>query len=418
MSDLHLDAVIFVPGLGGWYDQSVDGIARRIAVSLDRNARSIEAQFDLASEARDEEYVATADLTRKTRVRTIYRKDNQIETPVLDVYELNYEPTLTHNYEHLNPLMQSARLFMVLFLNLPRLLKALRSPAKSWSAKGQFYMAILIVCLLIVYSVFLVISVVGIIGQAIGQAAQSVGAISTVPPGTAGSFNPAQWLGPLQSLVILMAAVQALWPKLREGLLKGALTYTCVIEYITYGERREVIAGQFLDLLEHIAEKGKYRQIHVMAYSFGSIIAIDVLFPASRKSSERFDLIQTFTSIGCPFDLLRMFWPTYFQKRRGRSGWPAHWFNVYSPADALASNFRDDDDEKAAEKGLTLSEGGDYKPENLVYLSNPVKMSPLTALALAGLRAHMDYWELEYESEVSCFTDIMLTLYAGDALLQ
>jgi hypothetical protein len=83
--------------------------------------------------------------------------------------------------------------------------------------------------------------------------------------------------------VVLAAALQALWPGLREGLVKGALTYISIIEYITYGERREVIASQFSDLLEHIAEKSVYRHIHVVAYSFGSIVALDTLFPASRK---------------------------------------------------------------------------------------------------------------------------------------
>lgn len=422
MSDLHLDAVIFIPGLGNWHDQSLDGIARRIAVSLDRNAHSSGAQFKLQPEARDEEYVSDTNLARKSRVRTIYRKDAAAEVPVLDVYELDYQPILTRKYEHLNPVMQSIRLFILLALNLPRLIRASRSKAKSRSAKVQFYIAVLIVSLLIVYMALLFIAAAGVIGQAIVQAAQSVGSAGTIsspvaatpPPSAAASFN----FNALQNIVILVAAVQALWPKLREALLKGALTYTCVIEYITYGERRDVIAGQFLDLLEHIAEKGKYRQIHVIAYSFGSIIAIDALFPADRKASDRYGLIQTLSTIGCPFDLLRMFWPTYFQRRSGQPDWPRQWLNVYSPLDALASNFRDNDKEEAAEKGLNLVAGGERKPENLVYRSSSVQISPLAALALQGLRAHADYWEFEYESEVSCFTDIMLTLYAGDALLQ
>lgn len=422
MSDLHLDAVIFIPGLGNWHDQSVDGIARRIAVSLDRNARSSGAQFKLQPEARDEEYVSDANLARKSRVRTIYRKDAATEVPVLDVYEFDYESILTRKYEHLNPVMQSVRLFILLTLNLPRLIRASRSKAKSRSAKVQFYMAVLIVSLLIVYMALLFIAAAGVIGQAIAQAAQTVGSAGTlsspaaaVPPSSAAApFN----FNTLQNIVILVAVVQALWPKLREALLKGALTYTCVIEYITYGERRDVIAGQFLDLLEHMAEKGKYRQIHVIAYSFGSIIAIDALFPADRKASDRYGLIQTLSTIGCPFDFVRMFWPTYFQRRSGQPDWPRQWLNVYSPQDALASNFRDNDSEEAAEKGLNLVAGGERKPENLVYRSSSVQISPLAALALQGLRAHADYWEFEYESEVSCFTDIMLTIYAGDAVLQ
>jgi hypothetical protein len=280
----------------------------------------------------------------------------------------------------------------------------------------------LIVSLLIVYMAFLFIAAAGVIGQAIAQAAQTVsstGAISSPaaaapPSGAAAPFN----LGALQNIVILVAAVQALWPKLRETLLKGALTYTCVIEYITYGERRDVIAGHFLDLLEHIAEKDKYRQIHVIAYSFGSIVAIDALFPANQKASDRYSLIQTLSTIGCPFDLVRMFWATYFESRYGKPDWPRQWLNVYSPLDALASDFYDHDKKGDTEKGLKLVEGGERMPKNLVYRSGSVQFSPLAALALQGIRAHADYWESEYESEVSCFTDIVQTLYAGDAVLQ
>jgi len=69
MPDQQLDAIIFVSGLGEWADQSADGIARRIAVSLDRNAQTVQAQFNLKLESRDEEYVSSANLTRKAQVR-------------------------------------------------------------------------------------------------------------------------------------------------------------------------------------------------------------------------------------------------------------------------------------------------------------------------------------------------------------
>ena len=438
MPDQQLDAIIFVSGLGEWADQSADGIARRIAVSLDRNAQTVQAQFNLKLESRDEEYVSSANLTRKAQVRTIFRKDENLEVPVLDLYELDYRPTLTRNYAKQNAVTQSARLCLMLLLNLHRLLRASVSKAKGVAAKAQFYLALGILSLLIVYMVVLFTSALGVVGQALQQASQAVSAratgqpvptstpVATPPPAATPApgaaappqpFNPGWWFGSLQTVVVLAAALQALWPGLREGLVKGALTYISVIEYVSYGERREVIAGQFSDLLEHVAEKGVYRHIHVVAYSFGSIVALDTLFPASRKPGERFRLVHTLVTIGCPFDFFRMFWPDYFQKRQAWPDRPERWFNLYSPVDVLASNFRDDDEDKPAEKGIALADG-DRKPENIVYRRGPDHISPLAALALAGLRAHTTYWEVEYESEVSCFTDIVLTMYAGDPLLQ
>jgi hypothetical protein len=440
MPDQQLDAIIFVSGLGEWADQSADSIARRIAVSLDRNAQTVQAQFNLKLESRDEEYVSSAQLTRKTQVRTIFRKDGAAEVPVLDIYALDYRPTLSQKYERQNVLVQSARLFLLLVINLPRFVRASFSPAKGRTAKAQFYFALLILSLLTVYMAVLFAAAAGVVGQALWQSSQAVSAVVSgqpapapaatpvvtptpapaPPPGAASpqSFRLSQLLGPLQTLVVLVAALQALWPGLREGLVKGALTYISLIEYITYGERREVIAGQFSDLLEHIAEKGAYRHIHFVAFSFGSIVTLDTLFPANRKPGERFRLVHTLVTIGCPFDFLRMFWPEYFRKRQTWPDRPQRWINLYSPVDALASNFRDNDEDKPAERGIALADGGERKPDNLVYSRGPDHISPLAALALAGLRAHTTYWEVEYESEVSCFTDIVLTMYTGDPLLQ
>jgi hypothetical protein len=129
-------------------------------------------------------------------------------------------------------------------------------------------------------------------------------------------------------------------------------------------------------------------------------------------------MVDTLVTIACPFDLFRMFWPDYFGKRGTLAGQPARWLNLYSPGDVLASNFRDDDLEKPADKGLSLIEGGERKPDNILYRRSHDPVSPLAALLLSGLRAHTTYWEVEYESEVSCFTDIVLNVYAGDPLLQ
>ena len=83
----------------------------------------------------------------------------------------------------------------------------------------------------------LLITAAGIIVQAVVQVTQTMAHIR--PDFVRSSFNVPQLLGTLSSIVIIMAVVQTLWPKLREGLLNGALTYTSVIEYITYGERRK-----------------------------------------------------------------------------------------------------------------------------------------------------------------------------------
>jgi len=427
MPDRKLDAIIFIPGLGDWIDQSVDGIARRIATALDRNAQTAQAQFNLKLEARDEEYASRRGLDRKARVRAIFRNDGGQDAPVLDVYELEYRPTLTKNYAQQNALRNSARLFLTLATNFHRLLQAVASPVKGPAAKAQLYFALFILSLLVAYMAVLIVTAV----ETLRESPQVVSALAAYlpKPAEAGETPPAAAPGAtavlslLQTLVVAVALVQTIWPGLREGLIKSAVTYISVIDYLSYGDRREVIAGQVSDLLEHVAEKGAYRRIHIVAYSFGSLVALDNVFPLGRKPGERFKLVHTLVTIGCPFDIVRMFWPNYFQKRQAWPGAPQHWYNLYLPIDVLGSNFRDGDEPGPATKGIELVEekdGPERKPDNLAYTRglDRESLSPLAWLALTGLRAHANYWEAEYESEMSCFSDLTLKLYAGDPLLQ
>jgi len=113
-----------------------------------------------------------------------------------------------------------------------------------------------------------------------------------------------------------------------------------------------------------------------------------------------------------------MFWPDYFKNRQAWPARPQQWINIYTPPDALGSNFRNDEQLKPAVIGLELQQDGSCKPENHVYHRGPDSVSPLAALALAGLRAHANYWELEFESEISCFDDIVSALYGSDPALQ
>ena len=70
-------------------------------------------------------------------------------------------------------------------------------------------------------------------------------------------------------------------------------------------------------LLEHLAEKEevRYRRLDVVAYSFGTIVAIDAFFPLQGRPSRVFQDVETLGTIRCPFDLVRTFWPGYLDNR-------------------------------------------------------------------------------------------------------
>lgn len=231
-------------------------------------------------------------------------------------------------------------------------------------------------------------------------------------------------------MVVILAAFGLVLPDFKRQLSKAAVGYLCMIYYLSLGERRNAILGQLTALLEHVAEKEgtPYRNIHIVAFSFGTIVALDGLFPTGRLPEERFKKINGLVTIGCPYDLVRTFWDEYFSDRKALPDVPGTWLNVFSPVDVLASNFRDDDHvNKKPDQGIRVKreEAPEQPPRNLVpenipYLEaiNPKTLQWLDRVLLIGLRAHSMYWGREFESEANCFNQVIARLYRGDDALK
>ncbi len=472
------DAIIFVSGLGHeWSDQSIDGFAKRIATAFDVSAATPGAQFRVLS-GREEAYGSGL----KTNLRTISRRDGDKEVPILDLYEMDYIPALTRRYEAHNQLIKSVLLAAALISGLFRFLPALskKRASKTLREKLQIMYGMLILGLLSVYTVILFFAVAGTIqgtsgrapalkespangslaakkaspgGQALSTAAQGnrmpgasaaggagqAGLAQETPanaqngpkaPGTIPSSRSEGWLQQLMqwfqrnaaTTVILLAALGVFTTEVKGKLVKAAVEYLCTLYYLNLGERRSAILGQLTALLEHIGEKSDtpYRNIHLFSFSFGSIVAIDALFPTSREPTRRFQSIETLVTIGCPFDLVRTFWPAYFDDRCALPATPNTWINVFSPVDVLSSNFRDDD--AIADAGRTFEAKSAAQPPlplNIPYIeaANPKNLSILDWLTLIGLRAHSMYWGKEYEAESNCFTQVIAKIYGKDPAL-
>jgi hypothetical protein len=225
-----------------------------------------------------------------------------------------------------------------------------------------------------------------------------------------------------QVLIILAAILGAIFPNFQKQLSKAAINYVGAIDYVSVGERQNVIAGQLVDLLDHIATKGIYRHIQIVAYSFGSIIAIDNLFPFGQKPAERYNLVHTLVTIGSPFDLIRLFWPDYFRERQALPDIPKRWFNIYSLTDVLSSNFRDDAHQDKAQQTVSVTNSGTAPlvPTNISYNRgmSSKSLSAFDLITLTGLRAHAMYWEREHEAETTCFSVMVAEMYAGDQMLR
>lgn len=432
---LGRDCIVFIPGMGGSasVDQTVEGLARRLAAALDKNARDDTAVFE--SRVR-----ALEDLGPfKGELGSIFRKDERGESAVMDIYKLDYRGALIAPYENRNLLGKTFLLLQELPGSLLRILKALLTgkSSKTRVEKLQLLYALGILCLLVVYVIILFSALLATI-QSLPQVSEYLSGASQYIKG----FPRIAWLTSgwlrLSQVVVVLGAVLVLFlpPKfnLKEAISKAAVDYLCLIYYLKLGEQRNNIVGRLEALIDEISRKSKnelkkgsgkhYERIHLLAYSFGSIVALDAMFPAERRPGHPLQAIHTLVTIGCPFDFVRTFWSNYFDRNREyEKNQPVRWLNVYSPIDVLASNFRNDSKKDEANINIrseqTSTDADVPVPVNLPFREglNFSQLSLSNSLTLIGLRSHSMYWSTGHEAEVNCFGALVRKLYDGSDVL-
>ncbi len=407
------DAIVYIPGLGG---QALDDAALRIAAAFNPNAKTAAAQFQLEA-GQDVDYISTEHQNFKTRFRAIYRVDpGKARQKIADLYEFTYIDSLVKDHLTSNVLMKGLRLLLQLVINLPHLFGAFRGKKhKTNREKLQYIIALLFLALLVLYLVMLSLAVFDAVWQAPQlQALIAPLAAPAVPPAAGSKLTLSQ------VFVILIAAIEIFYPDVKKAFVEAAVRYTSVMEYLTGGARRSTLGGQLEGLIDYVATQG-YRKIHLVAYSFGTVIALDSLFPAESAPAERMRTIHTLVTIGCPFDLIRVFWPNYFTYREAVPHVPQVWINVYSPIDVMASNFREDAAcaEPDFSKAIPSKSSPDLRlipNQNIVWnAGGPARTMPfLEMLTLTGLEAHRSYWEDTFEAGRTAFSPVVKALYQDD----
>lgn len=475
------DCIVFMPGIGEakTLDQSVEGIAYRIASALSTNAKDQTAVFSSKIHPVDN----VADHTGN--VGTIYREDDSGVVPVIDIFMFDYRGTLIETYENRNLLIKSLLSVLALPGGTVRILRAMMTgrASKSRVEKLQLLFALGILGLLFVYVVILfgslwaTIDSSGILKQLTTPVTTSTAA-TTIPPAPithdtkaplfatiaqsakAASFAPIthgakassfsrdaiaaffakimRTLSQLGLIVVVFWAILQLFlpPKLnfKEMISKAAVDYLCLNSYLNLGVQRRTIVGKLENLIDEISRKSEnerkkgtgaeYRRIDLLAYSFGSIVALDALFPGGRKPGRPLQSVRRLVTIGCPFDFVRTLWPSYYDDRREFDLDPEfEWLNVYSPLDLLGSNFRNDS--KAVEANVNIrSAKKDLNPDvpapdNLSFNEglDLNELSWLSSFTLVGLRAHEMYWSSKREPEVNCFGALVTRMYGDHPIL-
>lgn len=197
-----------------------------------------------------------------------------------------------------------------------------------------------------------------------------------------------------------IAALLVLMPQSRNTTTKLATEFNCINNYIDFGTQSQEILGNLDLLVEYIAENEPGSKIHFHTYSCGSIIAIDYLFQfGNEPSGNSQKLSEVLITIGSPFEFIKAYYPSFYLNRCRIMESKITWINVYSIADAMATNFRRDSKRGEAQFGLP---GFEHKPHNLNYEVAPVKGNSLFSfLSLYSMQVHNMYWDSTVEGQ-SC----------------
>ncbi|HEY9663638.1 MAG TPA: hypothetical protein V6C65_34755, partial [Allocoleopsis sp.] len=192
--------------------------------------------------------------------------------------------------------------------------------------------------------------------------------------------------------VSLTAILVFVVPHAKNLVLNLATEFLCANNYMEYGDRRQVVQGNLELLIAYINEHHPACKIHFHAYSFGSLIAIDYLFPIGHPLSANTKRhAEALITIASPAEFVKAYYPGYFLGRTTDLDSTVKWLNVYSVSDALATNFRRD--RKAGESQFGLF-STDYKPVNLNYeIQTPKRWSVIDFITLYPIRVHNMYWD-------------------------
>jgi hypothetical protein len=436
------DAIVCIPGLVASPGVMLGDVARRLAIALDNSAPA-SVSFRTAEER------LMSDRDGSLKSVPLIRRHEGTECTVADVYEFDYRPFLTGSLVQTAPWRQVLAIALTLVLSVFSLVSSLCRRSQTWAQKVQVLYGVTLFTLMFLYMASLIAALGGtVIEPFLSETSEIVATTTTnevVEVNTAGPASsvtvPTQsstavthdvvqkqpkrprWLDWLKTGIVAFAGLGlTVRFNLKEALANVAPILSCATGYLSAGEKRSVIIGELTRFIDHLDEQTnvRYRNVHILAYSFGSVIALDALFPQDSDLPKRLERVDTLVTIGCPADFIRTYWPKYFLGRRGKLSTPSRWLNVYNDSDVLGSNFLDTfGQDTSKDKTAGIRCGEDLRRPND---ADNIKFGPSVHsfgewVRFIGFRVHSKYWDRQSENAVSCFEPIVARLYKGDAVI-
>jgi len=303
------------------------------------------------------------------------------EASVLDLYTVQFRQALPKPaVEVQRPgVLAQLRLMVTQTLYFLRalwlLLKAIRRPAKTPVAKWQLLIGVAAVLSLfasILVTVVAILTVFGVI-EAPRLSEDLVDVLAL------GSTAATTWL-------ITKAA-----PMVR----KAAAMVQQLLDYAEHDQNTATVTNCLGDALDAVLEDDPGREVYVLGYSLGALVAVDYLSPRRSQLGSLDDrharAIKGLVTIGCPIDFIRLYFPAYMLGRDTRVT-DLPWVNIYIAADVLGSNMGDDGDVEQP-TGQSVVSVGDLRPA-MSYRYTNEKLGFLNIWGQRGFLSHGEYWSV------------------------
>ncbi|HEX6913787.1 MAG TPA: hypothetical protein VF145_01015 [Chitinophagaceae bacterium] len=384
-----MKAGIYIPGLGqSFVNESVEKYASRLADQMRYSTTG--RDFVLKSEL--QEYSTE----RTTQVVSICDKENP-SLVYYKLYDFRYHEILTERFSKSPLLWKNFSLMALVLWMSPLLLKRLVFPG-GYSRPLQTVYLFCIFLLIALAIVVMLPSTIIVLNDML-ERLNETGKAVTAATGTTFAKLSQVSLSVTALLLLVIPNANVLLPNL-------ATEFVCASNYIRNGAGRLIIQGHLDKLVEKISETDPSVKIHFHSYSFGSVLAIDYLFPLPGASAENTGDFEALVTVGNPYEFLNSYFPGFFKKRIAQREHPLTWINVYSLADALATNFRKDNQAGDAEYGIGATAA---LPVNINYEASPQNPGIAGFFSLYSVRVHGMYWDQKTEGR-SCLGSIYRAL--------